>query len=200
LRRDCVGLQGASTVAYWWYVGVDATQKTGARTSNLVQFIKFPFLRQDKRIPSEIIHERQPMNKAFVRLQCELPTMQSLLWGMLCGIVGTLLLTGFLSSILSLELLTVLFPAIAGFNAAISGFMVIERTVHQIKRKKRVAFAAGIAVALFSVIAINLLSFQLFGFLLVSDTLAVITIIIGAIFGWCGGILSIKQKALKESG
>jgi hypothetical protein len=36
--------QGASTVAYWLSVSVDATQKTDVKTSNLVHFIKFTIL------------------------------------------------------------------------------------------------------------------------------------------------------------
>ena len=44
MRRIYVRIQGASAVAYWLSVAVDATQKTDVKTSNLVHFIKFTIL------------------------------------------------------------------------------------------------------------------------------------------------------------
>ena len=40
-----VCIQGALTVAYFSYVGLNATQKTGQKTSNIVQVIEFAILR-----------------------------------------------------------------------------------------------------------------------------------------------------------
>ena len=57
MRRACVRLQGALTVAYSKYVAVDATPKTGARTSNFDQFIKFPILNcHNKRETNLVMH------------------------------------------------------------------------------------------------------------------------------------------------
>lgn len=138
------------------------------------------------------------MNKLFVHLQCELPTLQSFFWSMLAGIVGTLILTGFFSGIMSLELLTMLYSMIVGFNAAIAGFMLIERTSGQIKRKKTMAAVIGTMVAMLSLLSINTLSFQMGGFLLVSGPLAITATLIGGIAGWAGGTIAVKHKELTE--
>jgi len=44
LRRILVCIQGALKVAYFSYVGINATQKTGQKTSNVVQVIEFAIL------------------------------------------------------------------------------------------------------------------------------------------------------------
>jgi molybdopterin converting factor small subunit len=46
--------QGASTVAYYESVAVEATQKTGERTSNLGELIKFPFLSWRTRVKIKV--------------------------------------------------------------------------------------------------------------------------------------------------
>ena len=77
------------------------------------------------------------MKKAFVLILIALPAIESFGWSMLAGTVGTLILAGFFSGIMSLETLSILLPIIVGANAAISGYMLIERTEDEIKRKKQ---------------------------------------------------------------
>jgi hypothetical protein len=49
LRRILVCIQGALTVAYFSYVGFNATQKTGQKTSNIVQVIEFAILSRENK-------------------------------------------------------------------------------------------------------------------------------------------------------
>ena len=44
LRRILVCIQGALKVAYFAYVGFNATQKTGQKTNNIVQVIELAIL------------------------------------------------------------------------------------------------------------------------------------------------------------
>jgi hypothetical protein len=143
-------------------------------------------------------HGRSSMKRAIVFIQCELPTIQSFLWSLLTGIIGSLILTVFLHSIMSPELLSLIIPLIVGFNAATSGFMLIERTAGEIKREKTSAAIAGMMVALLSLLAVNTLSLKVDGFPLVPDSLAIGATFIGTLAGWSGGILAIKHRALKE--
>lgn len=138
------------------------------------------------------------MKKAFVRIQCELPTIQTFLWSMLSGVIGTLILAGFFSSIMSLEFLSALLPLIAGFNAAISGFMLIERTAGQIKKEKTAASAVGALAAIVSCLSINALCIHLNVLFLIYGGLGMTVTITGAIAAWFGGLLAVKHRELKE--
>ena len=138
------------------------------------------------------------MRKAFVHIVCELPTIQSFGWSMLSGIIGTLILSGFFSGIMSLETLSMLLPLIVGVNAAISGYMLIERAEDEIKRKKTMSAAVGMMVAFLSFVSVNTLCFQMGGFFLMSASQALVATIIGIIGGWSGGVLALKYKDLKD--
>ena len=138
------------------------------------------------------------MRKAFVHIVCELPTIQSFGWSVLSGIIGTLILAGFFSGIMSLKTLSMLLPLIVGVNAAISGYMLIERAEDDIKRKKTMSAAVGMMVALLSFVSVNALCFQMGGFFLMSGFQALVATIIGIIGGWSGGILAIKYRALNS--
>lgn len=138
------------------------------------------------------------MRKAFVHIVCALPAIQAFGWSMLSGIIGTLILAGFFSSIMSLETLSMLLPLIVGANASISGYMLIERAEDEFKRKNTVSAAVGLMVALLSFASINTLCFQVGGFFLMSGSQALVATIIGIIGGWSGGALAVKYRQLKE--
>ena len=108
------------------------------------------------------------MKRAFVYIVCALPAIQAFGWSVLSGIIGTLILTGFFASIMSLELLSMLLPVVVGANASISGYMLIERDEDEIKRKNSMSAAAGVLVALLSVVAVNAICFKIDGFFLSS--------------------------------
>lgn len=137
------------------------------------------------------------MKKAFVLILIALPAIESFGWSMLAGTVGTLILAGFFSGIMSLETLSILLPIIVGANAAISGYMLIERTEDEIKRKKTMAAAVGTMVALVSFVSVNILCFKMGDFFLMSVFQGVVATATGIIGGWSGGILAIKYKELK---
>ena len=124
--------------------------------------------------------------------------MQSSFRSLLSGIVGTLILTGFFSGIMSLDLLVFLFPIIVSFNAALSGFMLIQRNSDLFNRKKTMAAIVGMTVAIVSLIAVNILSVQVWGFYPASEFLGLISALFGTIAGWLGGTLAVKHKMLTE--
>ncbi len=137
------------------------------------------------------------MRKVFVHIVCALPIIQSFCWSILSGVIGTLILAGFFSGIMSLETLSMLLPLIVGVNAAMSGYMLIERAEDEIKREKTSSGVVGMMVALGSFLSINALCFQLGGFFLMSGSQALVTTIIGIICGGSGGLLAIKYRGLK---
>ena len=138
------------------------------------------------------------MKKAFVHILIALPAIESFGWSMLAGTVGTLILAGFFSGIMSLETLSILLPMIVGANAAISGYMLIERTDDDIKRKKTMAAAVGTMVALGSFILVNALCFKVGGFFLMSASQGLVATATGIVGGWSGGVLAVKYKELQR--
>jgi len=138
------------------------------------------------------------MKRAFVYIICTLPAIQAFAWSTLAGLIGVLILAAFFSTIMSLELLSFLFPLVAGINASISGYMLIERTENEIRRTSLASLTAGLLVALFSFIAINGFCYKTGGFILISGIQALVACGISAIGAWSGGVLAVKYRKLKE--
>ena len=138
------------------------------------------------------------MKRAFVYIICTLPAIQAFAWSTLSGLIGTLILAGFFSTIMSLELLSLLLPLIMGINASISGYMLIERAENEIRRTRLSSLAAGVLVAVLSFIAVNGFCYKTGGFILVSGLQALVAIGICAIGAWSGGVLAVKYRKLKE--
>lgn len=137
------------------------------------------------------------MKKLFVQIVCELPTIQGFAWSLLSGIIGILILAGFFSCIMSMETVSMLLPLIVGANAAISGYMLIERG-EQIGHKKTLSATVGMMVAVLSFVSVNFLCFQIAGFFLMTWPQALAATIVGTVGGWSGGLLAVKYRALKE--
>jgi len=116
---------------------------------------------------------------------------------MLTGILGTLILAGFFSTIMSLELLSLVLPLVAGVNASISSYMLIERVEDEIAHPLIVSAVLGMLVAILSHVTINAICYRFGGFFLMSDLQALLAMVIGGAGGCAGGILSVKYKALK---
>jgi hypothetical protein len=143
-------------------------------------------------------HREEPMRKAFVHIFIALPAIESFCWSMLSGTIGTLILAGFFSGFMSLETLSILLPMIVGANAAISGYMLIERTEDEIKRKKIMAAVVGSMVAIGSFVSVNAVCLQLGGFFLMTVAQGLVAVVTGIIGGWSGGVLAVKYRHLKK--
>lgn len=137
------------------------------------------------------------MKQAFVAIQCALPAIQHLAWSVLSSVFGVLILAGFFSMIMSLELLSMLLPMVVAVNASISGFMLVDRGDADVPCQQSMAVMVGLAVVALSFVSINLLCFQIGGFLLMSFGQALIAVVLGGIGAWAGSVLAIKYKALQ---
>lgn len=137
------------------------------------------------------------MVKTFVHIMCALPAINAFSWSVLSAVIGTLILAGFFSLIMTLETLSGCLPMIVGANAAISGYMLIERAENEIKYAKTAAATAGVMVAILSVISVNTLCYQIGHFVLLSSMQAIVAVVIAVAGGWSGGVLAIKYQALK---
>ena len=113
------------------------------------------------------------------------------------GICGTLILVVFLNAILNPFQVMKLLPLIVAFNAAMTGYSLIEKARERIRRKFAWALGAGLVTVIFSggllmtfslyFLGENLLGFKLFLFL----------IIIGAACSELGALLAAKYLKIK---
>ena len=137
------------------------------------------------------------MKQAFVTFYCALPAIQHVAWSVLSGVIGTLILAGFFSMIMSLELLSMLLPIIMGVNASISGYMLVDRADADMPRKHSMAAAVGMAVAVLAFVSINVFCLRIGGFFLMSTGEALWAVAISGIGAWAGSLLAVKYQALK---
>lgn len=136
------------------------------------------------------------MKKAFIAFLCELPTIKAIGWSVLTGLTGTLIMAGFFYNIMSLVTLSYMLPLVVGFNAAISGYMLIERDAETIHHKRSMSVAVGTVIGMLSVVALNALALRMGGFYLLSAFQSLATLFIGMLGGWSGGLLAIAYKRL----
>lgn len=118
------------------------------------------------------------------------------LYSICVGVVGTLILVGFLSSFMAPTAMDALLPFIIGFNTALTGYNVIEKTRGAFRHRRLVAVGAGLTVVLVAAAAMNLIFWRLAGIGLVSMGKFWILIIVGSVASWLGGVLAIKYLKL----
>ena len=138
------------------------------------------------------------MIKMMVHMLGALPALQVVGASLLSGVVGTMILTGFFITIMSVELLAMLLPVVVAFNAAISGYMLIDRGGEAIHRPHVISATVGIGVAMVSFIAINSICFHMGGFVLMSGTQALVAGGMAVVGAWCAGVLAVKYHQLQE--
>ena len=126
-----------------------------------------------------------------------LPVIQLFGASLLSGVVGTVILTGFFSTIMSLELLAFLIPAVVAVNAAISGYMLVDRAGEEIRHPHGMSAAVGIGVAVLSFIAINTICLKMGGFVLMSDMQALVGGGMAVVGAWSAGILAVKYRQMQ---
>jgi hypothetical protein len=112
------------------------------------------------------------------------------------GIVGVVILAGFLAFLLPLRAVVMLFPLIVGFNTALTGYGVIDRTRGVYRHKRMIATGAGVGVALLATVATNLLFWQTAGVAPIGAAKLWVLLPVGIFTSWLGCALAIKYFKL----
>jgi hypothetical protein len=115
------------------------------------------------------------------------------------GFFGSALVSVFLTGLLPISGVLKWIPWILGFNAAVAGYTLLDRTRNMLQYKKLAAIGAGFVMSLLFTIALNGLARYMTGMDLVMWTDLILFSVIGAIFGGIGGVLSIKYQKLNQS-
>ena len=119
-----------------------------------------------------------------------------LLISVLTGMVGTAILVVFFFPLLSANGLLKLLPWVVGFNAALTGYTLIDKTKTFLKHRHLFTGTAGAlcAVSACGVVAVAALRLQ--GVLLITVSDLATLLPIGMVAGWLGGILAVKYFGL----
>jgi hypothetical protein len=113
------------------------------------------------------------------------------------GSLGSLILVVFFTTVMSYGTIEKLLPWVIGFNAALTGYNLINRTNNSLKYGRISAVGGGIFMVIISVVLINIIFFHFMGVNLIYFTELILLIAIGAFFSGLGAILAIKHINLR---
>jgi hypothetical protein len=113
------------------------------------------------------------------------------------GVVGTTLIVMFLATFLTLSWTLGLLPWIVGFNTAMSGFSLVDKTRDALKHKLPLSVGAGILNVVMTLTVLTGLSFYFTGIALFGITDLALLSGLGGLCGALGGWLAIKYLKFK---
>jgi len=114
------------------------------------------------------------------------------------GTGGTIVLTYFMSGLVSMDTMASLLDWIVGFNTALTGYMLMDKSEGRIRWWRWLCASAGLVNAVLCVVAVNYIYASTMDLSLVDRADAGILLTIGAVCGALGGLLAKKYLALKE--
>ena len=115
------------------------------------------------------------------------------------GAIGAVILVAFLAGFLRAGAIEKVLPVIIGFNAALTGYMAVEKSRHIVRRQHLLAMGSGITMVLLATIFLNIIFFQWAGFILVGLGTLLIMLAVGLIASGLGGKLCAKYMELNRS-
>ena len=118
--------------------------------------------------------------------------VKTIAYPIIVGIIGSLALVGFFTSLMSFDTIEKLLPYIIGFNAALTGYNLIKKTDNSLKFKRIFAISSGVLMVITTAVILDLVMLHLMGSYLIYLTDAIFLIIIGGVSSGLGAILAIK--------
>ncbi len=117
-------------------------------------------------------------------------------YSVLAGIVGTVILVLFFSGLMGLDAISLLLPWIVGFNGAMTGFMLVDKTKGRLSHRRAFSIGSGLLLVMGVYILTNLLFQYSWGVGLIGMTDLLILVPIGALLSGLGGSLAVKYDNL----
>ena len=124
--------------------------------------------------------------------------VKTIAYPIIVGIIGSLVLVGFFSSLMSFDTIEKLLPYIIGFNAALTGYNLIKKTDNSLKFKRIRAISSGVLMVITTAVILDLVMLHLMGSYLIYLTDAIFLIIIGGVSSGLGAILAIKYLNMNQ--
>ena len=137
------------------------------------------------------------MENTNISLKNKFYPFRKFVHSILVGVIGSVLLVIFFASLMSLGTITKLLPWVIGFNAALTGYNLINKAGKRLKYKRIYAVVSGITLAIITGVLLNIISFYLMGGYLIYFSEFMFLILIGSICSGLGSILAIKYLNLE---
>ncbi len=118
-------------------------------------------------------------------------------YSILAGSIGAVILVLFLTGMTLSAGIGKILPVIVGFNTALTGYMVLEKTRHGFKYKRAVSIASGVVMVLVTAAFLNIMYFRGAGVFLISVVDLTTLLGIGIVTSGLGGMLAIKYFNLR---
>ncbi len=131
-------------------------------------------------------------------------SVRSALWwhvgtSLLTGLFGTLLIVVVVTGVLPLGQVVVYLPWILGFNAAVCGYTLLDRSPAAFRYKKAAGAGVGFMVGLLTCTLLDVLTLQLTGLGLMGWSEMAVPISMAVLFGYLGAWLAVAQSRIKEN-
>ena len=118
--------------------------------------------------------------------------VKTIAYPIIVGIIGSLVLVGFFTSLMSLDTIQKLLPYIIGFNAALTGYNLIKKRDNSLKFERIYAISSGVLMVIITAVILDMVVYHLMGGYLIYLTDTIFLIIIGGVSSGLGAILAIK--------
>ena len=124
---------------------------------------------------------------------------KKIVYSILVGVIGSVILVVFFTSLMSLGTIEKLLPWVIGFNAALTGYNFINKTNNSLKYRRIYAAGSGILMVAITVVLLNIITFYLMGgyLIYINITDLIFLFVIGAVLSGFGAILAIKYLNIK---
>ncbi len=119
-------------------------------------------------------------------------------FSILAGSIGAVILVLFLSGMTLSAGVGNILPVIIGFNTALTGYMVLEKTRDSFKYKRVISIGSGVAMVLATAAFLNIMYFRGVGVFLISMQELATLLFVGIVTSGLGGMLAIKYFNLKK--
>ncbi len=119
-------------------------------------------------------------------------------FSILAGSIGAVILVLFLSGMTLSAGVGNILPVIIGFNTALTGYMVLEKTRDSFKYKRVISIGSGVAMVLATAAFLNIMYFRGAGVFLISMQELATLLFVGIVTSGLGGMLAIKYFNLKK--
>ena len=123
--------------------------------------------------------------------------LKKIAYSIIVGLLGSLLLVVFFTTLMSYDTIEKLLPWIIGFNAALTGYNLIKRTNNHLNYELISAVGSSILMVIITVVLINIIFFNLMGFYLIYINELIFLTAIGAVLSGLGVILAVNVINLK---
>lgn len=117
----------------------------------------------------------------------------------LAGIAGAMILILFFSGLMAADAVSLLLPWIIGFNGAMAGFMLVDKTRGRLSHRHVFTTGSGLLLVIGVFILTNLFFQYSWGTALIAQTDLLILVPVGVVLSGLGGSLAVKYDNLNRA-